>query len=77
MSVWQTCGIQLLDVVYGKIGSTKFRLALRPTQPPIQWVPQALPLGREADHSFINFIHPGVQNTLIQDMSMQLIHYEN
>jgi hypothetical protein len=36
--------------------TTVSRLALRPTQPPIQWVPGALSLGvkqpwREADHS--------------------------
>jgi hypothetical protein len=35
---------------------TAFRLALGPTQPPIQWVPEALSpganwLGHEADHS--------------------------
>jgi hypothetical protein len=36
--------------------TTVFRTAVGPTQPPIQWVPGALPLGvkrpgREADHS--------------------------
>jgi hypothetical protein len=36
--------------------TTMFRMALGPTQPPIQWVPGALSLdvkqlGREADHS--------------------------
>jgi hypothetical protein len=36
--------------------TTVSRMALRPTQPPIQWVPGALSLGlkrpeREADHS--------------------------
>jgi hypothetical protein len=35
--------------------TTAFRTALRPTQPPIQWVPESLSLevkqpGREADH---------------------------
>jgi hypothetical protein len=28
-------------------------------------------------HSFIHFIHPGDQNTLIQELSIQLIHYRN
>jgi hypothetical protein len=38
--------------------TTVFRMALRPTQPPIQWVPGVLSLGvkrpgHEADHSHI------------------------
>jgi hypothetical protein len=31
--------------------ATESRLALGPTQPPIQWVPEALLLGCEANHS--------------------------
>jgi len=45
---WQGLGMSLF--------TTMSRMALRPTQPPIQWVPGALPLGlkwpgHEADHS--------------------------
>jgi hypothetical protein len=45
---WRGLGIFLF--------TTASRTALRPTQPPIQWVPEALSLGvklpgREADHS--------------------------
>jgi hypothetical protein len=45
---WQGLGVFLFN--------TASRMALRPTQPPIQWVPRALFLGvkwlgREADHS--------------------------
>jgi hypothetical protein len=47
---------QVVFVLFLQLKLTASRLALGPTQPPIQWVPGALSLGvkrpeREADHS--------------------------
>jgi hypothetical protein len=55
MKVLDVFGRIILEWILGR-QTTASRTALEPTQPPIQWVPEALSLGvkrprREADHS--------------------------
>jgi hypothetical protein len=45
-------GVGIRVPVGSRIFSTSSRPAMRPTQPPIQWVPGLKGPGHEADHSF-------------------------